>query len=59
MCWSCIHVGCICVTHICGLFSCCIYMVSFMVAVMSPCESGWCVVGCVYHEYRLVMHVSV
>lgn len=27
-----------------------------MVAVVSPCESGWCVVGCVRHERMLVMH---
>lgn len=47
----------ICVLYACGLWYCCICMVVFIVAVMSPCGSGWCVVVCGHHECMSVMHL--
>lgn len=46
----------ICIIYACGLCICCECMVVDMVAVVSPCEIRWCVVGCGHHECMLVMH---
>ena len=37
VCWSCIHVRCVCVPHACSPCACFICMVLIMVVVMSLC----------------------
>jgi len=63
VCWSCIHVGYICVPCACSPCVCYIFMVLIMVVVMSPCEGGWCCCGMCRHEcmvvYAFVTHVDV
>ena len=48
VCWSCIRVSCICVTHASGLYDCFICMVIVMVVVMLSCESDGVVMECVF-----------
>lgn len=45
----------ICVLYACGTCTCCVYTVVVMFAVVSPCEIGWCVVGCGHHECMSIM----
>ena len=42
VCWSCIHVGCICVPYACDICACCVCMVVMTIAIVFPCESQWC-----------------
>jgi len=46
----------ICVLYAYGICNFCVCMVVAMVLMVSPCESGWCVVGCGRHECTSVMH---
>jgi len=59
MCWSCIHVSCICVSCVVRPYSCCICMVWVMVAMRSPWEVDGVVVECVVMSVWLIMHVSI